>query len=227
MQQDVQRFRQTYRRQIAHTYRAWRHGACVAALGLGLMALFLASANDIHALEYSAVVLTLLALNMGEYWVHKNLGHFKRRFGRLFYKRHTGDHHSFFSHTQMRYEQMRDFRVILFPVWLVLVQGAGAGVLYLALCWLNSNIASLVAATWVGGYLLYELFHALEHLPDRHLLSRLPWVAQMRTLHALHHRRDLMHSHNFNIVFPLSDWLFGTLYWETKQPEDAATTKRV
>ena len=41
----------------------------------------------------------------------------------------------------------------------------------------------------------------------------------MRRLHELHHRRELMQERNFNIVFPLMDYLFGTLYWE---PEPAA-----
>ena len=36
----------------------------------------------------------------------------------------------------------------------------------------------------------------------------------MRRLHQLHHRRELMQTHSFNIVFPLMDWLKGTLYWE-------------
>jgi hypothetical protein len=40
----------------------------------------------------------------------------------------------------------------------------------------------------------------------------------MRRLHELHHRREMMQERNFNIVFPLMDYLFGTLYWE---PEPA------
>ena len=64
------------------------------------------------------------------------------------------------------------------------------------------------------GYLLYEVLHACEHLPDSNPVARLPWVRHMRHLHALHHRRDLMQERNMNIVFPLTDWLYGTLHWE-------------
>ncbi|HAA38491.1 MAG TPA: fatty acid hydroxylase, partial [Pseudomonas sp.] len=39
-------------------------------------------------------------------------------------------------------------------------------------------------------------------------------IRQMHRLHALHHRRELMQGRNFNIVLPLMDYLFGTLYWE-------------
>jgi hypothetical protein len=58
------------------------------------------------------------------------------------------------------------------------------------------------------------VFHACEHLPAQHPLSRLPWIRQMRRLHELHHRRERMQERNFNIVLPLMDYLFGTLYWE-------------
>jgi hypothetical protein len=44
----------------------------------------------------------------------------------------------------------------------------------------------------------------------------------MRRLHELHHRRELMQERNFNIVFPLTDYLFGTLYWE---PEPTYLTR--
>ncbi len=37
----------------------------------------------------------------------------------------------------------------------------------------------------------------------------------MRRLHELHHARDLMHRFNFNVVFPLWDWIYGTMYWES------------
>ncbi|WP_191623864.1 SRPBCC family protein, partial [Pseudomonas fluorescens] len=55
---------------------------------------------------------------------------------------------------------------------------------------------------------------ACEHLPPGNPVTRLPWIRQMRRLHELHHRRELMQERNFNIVFPLMDYLFGTLYWE-------------
>ena len=63
----------------------------------------------------------LVFFNWGEYSVHLHLGHHKHALSALFYKRHTGDHHSFFVEDRMRYEGSRDWRVILFPAWLILV----------------------------------------------------------------------------------------------------------
>ncbi|MFO6383211.1 SRPBCC family protein, partial [Pseudomonas aeruginosa] len=75
------------------------------------------------------------------------------------------------------------------------------------------------------GYLSYEIFHACEHLPPEHPLSRLPWIRHMRRLHELHHRRELMQTHNFNLVFPLMDWCYGTLHWEAETAEEHAMTR--
>ena len=162
----------------------------------------------------AGAALTLLFLNWGEHRIHQGLGHHKRRLGAMFYKRHTGDHHSFFEERHMPFEQARDWRVILFPAWLVLVQSAGAVVLWAVIRPFNPELAAVVGAGWVLGYLLYEVLHACEHLPDSNPVARLPWVRHMRHLHALHHRRDLMQERNMNIVFPLTDWLYGTPHWE-------------
>ncbi|MNN10367.1 Polyketide cyclase / dehydrase and lipid transport [compost metagenome] len=147
--------------------------------------------------------------------VHRHLGHHKKSFARLFYARHAGDHHSFFTPGHMTYDSARDWRVILFPAWLIVLHTLAVA---LPLWWLlkhiNTNVAGLVGGLLVLGYLTYEVFHACEHLPSRNPLTRLPWIRQMRRLHELHHRRELMQARNFNIVFPLMDYLFGTLYWE-------------
>lgn len=42
----------------------------------------------------------------------------------------------------------------------------------------------------------------------------MPWLRDMRQLHRLHRRRELMHTHNFNIVLSLMDKLCNTLHWE-------------
>jgi hypothetical protein len=214
---DVQGFRDRYRAAIHPGYNPWLHAGLVLLFGLGMMAAFLGTAAQISPGQWLAIPLTLLFMNWGEYQVHKNLGHIKRRAGKLFYQRHTGDHHSFFVEQRMPYEGRRDWRVILFPAWLVVIQSLGATAIWLLLRGLDANVAALAAATWVGGYLLYEILHACEHLPEEHPISGLPWIAQMRRLHALHHRRELMQTHNFNLVFPLTDWLYGTLYWESKE----------
>lgn len=220
MSHDPQAFRDRYRAGISAFYNPWLHGLFVFAWGLASLLWFCGQLDQVRPWEWLVILPALVFFNWGEYTIHKNLGHHKTRGpGALFYKRHTGDHHSFFVSTRMVYDQARDWRVILFPAWLIVLYSLALLAAWWLLSWLNGNVAALFSATLLAGYLTYEVFHACEHLPPAHPLARLPWIRQMRHLHALHHRRDLMQTRNFNLVIPLMDWLKGTLHWE---PMDAA-----
>lgn len=65
----------------------------------------------------------------------------------------------------MHYERSKDWRVILFPAWLVVVFSVGVLIAWGLVHWLNPNVAALLSITLMSGYLAYEVFHALEHLP--------------------------------------------------------------
>lgn len=215
MRQTTEGFRSRYRANIHPHYNPWLHGAFVLLFGVLSISLFWSTVHQVLPLEWLAVPVTLLLFNLGVYLVHRHLGHHKKSFARMFYARHAGDHHSFFAPGHMTYDSARDWRVILFPAWLIVLH---TGVVTLPLWWLlkqlDANVAGLVGGCLVLGYLTYEVFHACEHLPPHNPLTRLPWIRQMRRLHELHHRREMMQERNFNIVFPLMDYLFGTLYWE-------------
>ena len=215
MRQTTEAFRRRYRAAIHPRYNPWLHGAFVLLFGLLAIAAFWSTVHQVLPLQWLAVPVTLLLFNLGVYGVHRHLGHHKKRFARMFYARHAGDHHSFFAPGSMSWDEPRDWRVILFPAWLIVVHTL---LVALPIWWLlqrfDTNVAGLVGGFLVLGYLAYEVFHACEHLPHPHPLTRWPWIRQMRRLHELHHRRELMQERNFNIVFPLMDYLFGTLYWE-------------
>ncbi|MGF6091731.1 sterol desaturase/SRPBCC family protein [Pseudomonas sp. 18173] len=219
MRQTTDGFRSRYRADIHPLYNPWLHGAFVLAFGVLAISIFWSNVHQVTSAQWLAVPLTLLFFNFGVYMVHRHLGHHKKSLARLFYARHAGDHHSFFTPGHMTYDSARDWRVILFPAWLIVLHTLAVA---LPLWWLlkhiDTNVAGLVGGFLVLGYLAYEVFHACEHLPPHNPLTRLPWIRQMRRLHELHHRRELMQERNFNIVFPLMDYLFGTLYWE---PEPA------
>ncbi|KAA0968685.1 SRPBCC family protein [Pseudomonas sp. ANT_H12B] len=218
MRQTTEAFRARYRADIHPLYNPWLHGAFVLLFGLLAIAGFWSTVHQVQPLEWLAVPLTLLFFNFGVYMVHRHLGHHKKSFARMFYARHAGDHHSFFAPGHMTYSSARDWRVILFPAWLIVLHTV---VITLPLWWLlvqfDANVAGLFGGCLVLGYLMYEVFHACEHLPPENPVTRLPWIRQMRRLHELHHRREVMQERNFNIVFPLMDYLFGTLYWEPEQ----------
>jgi hypothetical protein len=223
VRQTTEAFRSRYRADIHPLYNPWLHGAFVLLFGVLAIGVFWSTVHQVQPLEWLALPLTLLFFNFGVYMVHRHLGHHKKSFARMFYARHAGDHHSFFAPGHMTYDSARDWRVILFPAWLIVLHTL---VITLPVWWLlvqfDANVAGLFGGCLVLGYLAYEVFHACEHLPPENPVTRLPWIRQMRRLHELHHRRELMQERNFNIVFPLMDYLFGTLYWE---PEPTYLTR--
>ncbi|AHZ67141.1 Fatty acid hydroxylase [Pseudomonas mandelii JR-1] len=225
VRQTTQAFRDRYRADIHPHYNPWLHGAFVLLFGVLAIGGFWSTVHQVRPLEWLTVPLTLLFFNFGVYLVHRHLGHHKKSFARMFYARHAGDHHSFFAPGHMTYDTARDWRVILFPAWLIVIHTV---VFTLPAWWLfkqvNANVAGLFGGCLVLGYLMYEVFHACEHLPSDNPVTRLPWIRQMRRLHELHHRRELMQERNFNIVFPLMDYLFGTLYWEPVPAPLTSTT---
>ncbi len=226
LRQTTDTFRSRYRAAVHPRYNPWLHAVFV--LGFGLLAIggFWSTVSQVRPLEWLAVPLTLLLFNAGVYLVHRHLGHHKKNFARMFYARHAGDHHSFFTPGHMAYDSARDWRVILFPAWLIVLHTTVITVpLWWLLAQINTNVAGLFGGCLVLGYLTYEVFHACEHLPPSNRLTRLPWIRQMRRLHELHHRRELMQERNFNIVLPLMDYLFGTLYWEPEHLTPPLTSR--
>ncbi len=83
----------------------------------------------------------------------------------------------------------------------------------LSLAWLTTpNVGYLFALMATAYFLNYELLHFAYHLPPEHVISRLPGMRVLRRLHTAHHDQELMAHHNFNISYPLCDWIFGTLH---------------
>ena len=77
--------------------------------------------------------------------------------------------------------------------------------------WLASaNVAWLAVATCMAYYLNYEWLHFAYHCPDDSAIARLPGVRTLRRGHRRHHARGCMARCNFNITYPVGDWLFGT-----------------
>ena len=205
------RFRQQYRDGINRHYSGIGHLLFVFGFGGALMLYSFIQVENLSATAIGAVIFALLLGNIGEYVAHKSLGHKKRRFAGLFYSRHSGDHHTFFTHEDYTINSLRDLRVVLFPAFLlVAVTLLIAAPLALATDYLFGRDAGWAMAGGVLlAYLFYEFIHLCDHLPDSNLLTRWPLVKQMRAHHRHHHHPEGKDS-NFNVTLPLSDWLLGS-----------------
>ena len=81
----------------------------------------------------------------------------------------------------------------------------------LVLGWLwSANAGYLLMCTTVGMYLNYELFHWCCHVKDDRVVRWVPFVNSLRRHHIAHHNQAIMMERNFNLTYPIADWLFRT-----------------
>jgi hypothetical protein len=207
-------FRKTYRTtEIPSGYSGWRHFAVTNGLVLVSVAACAWQLNDVQLWEWLSVPLIALYANLAEYFGHRFVMHRPRRGFGLIYKRHVKQHHRFFTDTAMPVDGPRDFKAVLFPpILLMLFLGAFGTPVALAVGYFASaNAGWLFAITGLLYFLNYEYLHLAYHLPESHWVARLPFMARLKRLHAVHHDQARMTHANFNITYPVGDWLFGTL----------------
>ncbi|MFT7683822.1 MAG: hypothetical protein ACI935_003345 [Moritella dasanensis] len=213
------KFRSVYREGISTYYNGWLHMASVLVVGLSVIIFSCSQLNEVILWEWLIFPCTMIVVNFAEYYAHRWLGHRKTKYGQLFYQRHTGDHHSFFLEHAMAFSSPRDWRVVLFPLYLIFAFTIGliVPVGYLLAQGFSWNVAYLYAAAGISGYLFYEIMHFSYHIPRGHWSEKfflaIPGWGMLRQLHVLHHKRDKMTEANFNITLPIFDLLLGSLFW--------------
>jgi hypothetical protein len=209
----VAAFREAYRAEnIGPSYSGALHFAFTSIGSLAVIAIAIALVKSPSALELVTVPLTFLFANFVEYRGHRGPMHQRTAGLSLLFERHTQQHHRFFTHDSMRYETTRDFKMVLFPpVMLLFFLGAIAAPTALVLFLVATrNVALLYVATAMGYFLTYEWLHLCHHTPPDGMLGRIRLLRLLRAHHQAHHDPKAMTTGNFNITFPICDWLFGT-----------------
>ena len=196
---------------------------------VALVAIFgaLAQLREVSAWEWLIVPVAFLLANWVEYRVHKGPMHNKRRPWEILFERHTRQHHVYFDSANMSARNAREYYWVFFPWWAVGLVVATAGLLAAPL-WLfgSGNLAWLFFAVGIAYYLVYEWWHLSYHLAPESALGRLAMVRRLRRLHTAHHDTALMTTQNFNITFPICDWLFGTLSRQHADERGTALAKK-
>jgi hypothetical protein len=207
-------FRERYREaEIGPAYRGWLHFAFTSLSCIGVVVFCLARLQHVTPLEWLTVPAVFLYANLVEYLGHRGPMHHPVRGLGLLFRRHTLQHHRFFTDDAMSFESSRDFKAVLFPPVMILFFIGGFGVpMWLILHYLASaNVAWLGVATGMAYYLNYEWLHFAYHCDPDSRIGRIPGLQALRRLHLRHHDPQMMSRFNFNITYPVGDWLFGTL----------------
>lgn len=206
-------FRATYRHQIATWYNGWLHVAVIFVSGLAVVYVCAANLRDVAWWEWGAIPVVFLAYQFGEYWAHRVWLHRPAQNGALreLYKRHTLQHHQFFTDHEMRFADHMDWRVTFFPPFtmatmllLALPSAVICGLL------LSPNVGWLLMASVIGSYMWYEFVHFCCHVEDNWFLINCPIVNTARRHHKAHHDHSIMMEVNMGIGTPIFDWVYGT-----------------
>jgi hypothetical protein len=221
--ESVRAFRDAYRREnLGPLYSGWLHFSFTSIASLFVIGFAVTYVHAVRPAEWIVVPLTFLFANFAEYKGHRGPMHHPTRGLRILFQRHTREHHHFFTHEAMTYASSRDFKMVLFPpVMLVFFLGVVATPVAALLFFLATpNVGWLYVAVAMSYFLSYEWLHFAYHLHPESLLGRLPFVARLRRHHTLHHDLALMGKYNFNITFPICDWVYGTAFAQGSSARD-------
>ena len=211
MSQRQEAFRAEFRQRIARAYSGWTHVALIALIGAAVI-WYCARQITVPAwYEWAVIPIAFGVANIFEWWIHKYVMHRPVAGLMGIYRRHTLAHHQFFTDVEPSFDDTRDFRIVFFPPY-ALVAFMALSVLPAALLYLLGfpNAAWLLVITNVGLYLNYEAFHYCCHVKDDRFVRHVPLINTIRRHHIAHHAPASMMTRNFNLTYPIADWIFGT-----------------
>ena len=204
-------FRADYRTRISPWYSGLLHVFVVYAIGAAALAYAIPRIHNPSWLEWPVGPVVFLASNVFEWWIHRFVMHRPVTGFMGIYRRHTLAHHQFFTDSVPTIDDTRDFRITFFPPY-ALVTFIALSVppaLILGTLW-SANAGLLLICTTVGIYLNYEFFHWACHVKDDRFIRHVPFMNTIRRHHIAHHNQAIMMEKNFNLTYPIADWLFGT-----------------
>ena len=206
-------FRREYRSRIAGWYNGPVHVVVIYTLGAVAFWLYMQHISTPLWWEWLVIPVTIVGCNIFEWFLHKQVLHRPQTNPglRAMYDRHTLNHHQFFTDSEMRFRDEKDWRVTFFPpyalVIFILMSLPAALILGFIV---SENAGALFVATTTGLYLVYEFMHFCCHVEENAFVRWCPLVNTIRRHHTAHHNSRLMMELNMNLTFPISDWLFGT-----------------
>lgn len=156
----------------------------------------------------SYIIASVLLISFFEWWIHRYLMH--KDFSRipylsLLFRNHTYQHHNRFYQTfnneidevgrqfALRTEILPNF-ILMSPIYLVV---------YLVNPW----FALVLACTQLFHHITWNVIHNEMHNPSCRFIRWIPGYKFLEFHHWMHHRYK---GKNFNIVFPIFDYIMGT-----------------
>lgn len=155
-----------------------------------------------------------LFANFFEWTVHRYPMH-RPLFPRIMYRNHAQLHHLAFTEETMAMNEPRELSLVMMPWYTIaLLFIAVSPVAAVAALFGGVPVAGIFYAGAISYFVLYEMLHALYHVPPEHLarygLGPEGWFKRLRAHHTHHHTLRRMAHVNFNVTFPIADVVLGT-----------------
>lgn len=133
------------------------------------------------------------------------------------YQAHAIDHHSFFNYHHMAMENHNDLKSVLVEPKVSVVFSAiyMPMVFFITRYFFGHNLACLVIVGSCLYFMFYELIHTITHLREDHKVFEIKPFRFLREHHRIHHHPKYLNQ-NFNVAFPLADWVLKTLVTKLK-----------
>jgi len=198
--------------QIRPGYSPWLHLGATLSVGMAALALAIAKVHRPSLLELLTIPITFLVANASEWRAHKDLLHHRVRPFQELYDRHTPEHHMVFGYDDMAIRDFKELKLVLIPA--IGVIGIVALTVPFALITgklLGANCGWLMLMTSALYVVGYEVSHLSYHLPPESFIGRLWLVRVLREQHRRHHHPRLMQHWNFNVTFPIFDFVHRTI----------------
>jgi len=208
-------FRADFRLRVARLYSGPLHVVMIFTIGAAIIWYGALNLEGLVWYEWLIVPVVFAGGNLFEWSIHRFVMHRPiKGFGNVFYAiyaRHTLAHHQFFTNHEPTIDSLRDFRIVFFPPYalVVIVSLLIPGVALFVLVGIP-NVGWLMLSTSGFLYLNYELFHYACHVKSDRVIRYVPLINTIRRHHIAHHDVQLMMEKNFNLTYPFADWMFKT-----------------
>lgn len=187
-----------------------------AVLTGGLVYLFAARMGEVRPWAWLFLPAALLVGNVVEFLIHRYPMHKRTRHLDRFFKSHTLVHHRVFDEHDFDVEAGRDVYFVLTTVHTTALSLGVLALVYAALLLsVGPDVASITSIGLASYAMAVEVMHLVLHLPERwYQRWPLQWslLRYLREHHRRHHDPRLMTRYNFNLAFPVTDFIVGTRY---------------
>src|SRR5258707_3604779 len=187
-------FRAEYRTtKIGRSYSGWGHFAFTNLGSLTVIGFSISRVDHPSWKELLVIPIAFLIANLVEYLGHRGPMHRMKRGLGVIFRRHTLEHHHFFTDQQMSYESSRDFKAGLFPPVMLLffIGGSTSPVIMTLFLLISPNAGWLFVAVGISYYLTYEWLHFAYHLPEDTAVGRLAVLGVLRRHQSEEHTSEI------------------------------------